>query len=58
MVSGKPDLVATFDAPTVKLHVNASVARVTGRLKNSQAFFGEDKIRIVPNLAIEDPSCR
>jgi len=55
---GWPDLVATFATSDIKLHPRASVARVTGWLKNGLAFIGEDKIRVVPSLALEDASCR
>jgi hypothetical protein len=55
---GKPDLLAVFDAASVKLHANASVVRLTGWLKNSQAFYGEDKVRIAPIMSMEDPRCR
>jgi hypothetical protein len=55
---GIPDLVATFDSSEVKLHPEATVARLTGWLKNGQSFSGEDKIRVVPSLAGEDPICR
>jgi len=56
---GIPDMVASFDSSEVKLHPQATVARLTGWLKNGQSFSGEDnKIRVVPSLAGEDPSCR
>jgi hypothetical protein len=55
---GKPDLLVTFDMADVKLHPKATAARLTGWFKSSQNFVGEDKIRIVPSLAGEDPSCR
>ncbi|HKF22613.1 MAG TPA: Ig-like domain-containing protein [Candidatus Angelobacter sp.] len=55
---GKADLVAVFDASLVKVHARASVARLTGWLKNSQAFYGEDRIRVVPNLSLEEVGCR
>ena len=55
---GIPDLVATFDSAEVKLHPQATVSRLTGWTKNGQSFSGEDKIRVVPSLAGEDPSCR
>jgi hypothetical protein len=55
---GKPDLVATFDSASVKVHPRASVARVTGWLKNSQAFFGEDKIKVVSSQAAVDAQCK
>jgi len=55
---GKPDLLVTFDMANVKLDSKATAARLTGWLKSSQNFIGEDKIRVVPSLAEEDPSCR
>jgi hypothetical protein len=54
---GIPDLVATFDSSEVKLHPQATVARLTGWTKNGQSFSGEDKIRVVPSLAREDTNC-
>jgi len=54
---GKVDLLVTFDMAAVKLNSKAKKAHLTGWLKNSQAFIGEDKIRVVPSLAGEDPSC-
>jgi hypothetical protein len=57
--NGIPDLVATFDGAEVKLHPQATVARLTGWMKNGQSFSGEDnKIRVVPSLSGEDPTCR
>ena len=35
---GRPDLVATFDVSRLKLHPRADADRLTGWLKNSQAF--------------------
>jgi hypothetical protein len=56
---GIPDLVATFHSSEVKLQPHATVARLTGWTKNGRSFSGEDnKIRVVPSLAGEDPSCR
>jgi hypothetical protein len=55
---GIPDLVAAFNSWDVKLHPRATVARVTGWLKNGQSFSGEGKIRVVSNPVEEDPSCR
>jgi hypothetical protein len=55
---GKPDLLITFDMRDVKLDAKANSARMTGWLKNSQSFVGEDKIRVVPSVAGEDPACR
>jgi len=55
---GKPDLLITFDMRDVKLDAKANSARLTGWLKNSQSFVGEDKIRVVPSVAGEDAACR
>jgi hypothetical protein len=55
---GKPDLLITFDMRDVKLDGKANSARLTGWLKNSQSFVGEDKIHVVPTVAGEDPACR
>jgi hypothetical protein len=55
---GRPDLVVTFNTSALKLHAKASVARLTGWLKNGQAFYGEDGIRIVPSLAVDELGCR
>jgi len=55
---GIPDLVATFDSAEVKLHPQATVARLAGWTKNGQSFSGEDNIRVVPSLSTEDASCR
>jgi hypothetical protein len=55
---GKPDLLVTFDMADVKLDSRAKAARLTGWFNSSQNFVGEDKIRVVPSLASEDPSCR
>jgi hypothetical protein len=55
---GKRDLLIAFDMRDVKLDSRANTARLTGWFKSSQNFVGEDKIRVVPNLAGEDPSCR
>jgi hypothetical protein len=55
---GKPDLVATFDTSALGLHPRATVARLTGWLRDGQSFVGEDKIRVVSSLVGEDPSCR
>jgi len=55
---GKPDLVAEFDMSAVHLHPSATKGRLRGWLKNSQAFAGEENIRVVPSLATEDPAFR
>jgi len=43
---GKLDLVAIFDMANVRLNMQAKTARLTGWLKCSQAFIGEDRITI------------
>jgi hypothetical protein len=55
---GVPDLPIRMRASDLYLGSDASTARLSGWLKNSQAFYGEEKIRIVPSLASEDLSCR
>jgi len=55
---GQPDLLVTFDMAKVKLSTAAAKARLTGWLKNSQAFFGEDNIQVVPSLNMQDTNCR
>jgi hypothetical protein len=55
---GHPDLLITFDMAQVKLNSKAISARLTGSMKNSQLFVGEEKIRVVPSLVNEDASCR
>ncbi len=55
---GRPDLLVTFDMADVKLDSKATAARLTGWLTGSQNFIGEDRIRVVPHLGGEDPSCR
>jgi hypothetical protein len=54
---GIPDLLLTFDAAKLRLSPDSSTGRLSGWLKNSQAFVGEDK-EVVPILARENPSCR
>jgi predicted DsbA family dithiol-disulfide isomerase len=44
---GKLDLVVSFDMASVRLHPQARKARLTGWLKNSQAFIGEDQITVI-----------
>jgi hypothetical protein len=44
---GKLDLVVFFDQGSVRLHPLAKKARLTGWLKSSQAFIGEDQVRIM-----------
>jgi len=55
---GFPDLVATFDMAAIRLHPSAKKARVTGWLKNSRLIFGEDRIRVVGDMAGENAACR
>lgn len=53
-----PDLLITFDMAKLKLSPPAAVGRLTGWLQDSQAFVGEEKVRVVPSLVTEGPSCR
>jgi hypothetical protein len=36
---------------------NAATVRLTGWLKNSQFFIGEDQITIVPSMPLADANC-
>ncbi len=45
---GKLDLLIVFDQAGVRLSAQAKTARLTGWLKNSQAFVGEARISIKP----------
>jgi hypothetical protein len=49
-----------LEFPLLDMHLSprASRARITGWLKNGQAFVGEDDVRVVQNMAGEDASCR
>ena len=53
---GKPDLLATFEMRKMKLHPSATSARLSGWLKNSQVFIGEDAVTVVSTMA--SASCR
>jgi hypothetical protein len=53
---GEPDLVATFEMRKMKLHPSATSARLSGWLKNSQVFIGEDAVTVVSTMATA--SCR
>lgn len=55
---GVPDLLLTIDAARTKLTPHATRGRLSGWLRNSQAFFGEQDIRVVSSLAGEDFGCR
>jgi hypothetical protein len=45
---GRLDLLLVLDMADVRLNPNAEMAQLTGWLKNSQAFIGEDSITIAP----------
>lgn len=53
---GKPDLLVTFDMADVRLDAKAKAARLTGWLKSSQNFIGEDKIRACPARQEKTPA--
>ena len=55
---GYPDLVATFEMSAMRLHPSAKKVRLSGWLKDSSMLFGEDAVRVVPNMAAEPPACR
>jgi hypothetical protein len=55
---GRPDLVAVFDMRSLKLHAAAQTGRLSGWLKNSQVFIGEDRISVVSSMSPADASCR
>ncbi len=44
---GQLDLVIFFDQASVRLSPYAKKARMTGWLKNSQVFIGEDRVTVV-----------
>jgi hypothetical protein len=54
---GRSDLLVTVNMADVKLDSSATVAHLTGWLKSSQAFIGEDRVRIVQTMALEDRAC-
>jgi hypothetical protein len=53
---GKPDLVAIFDIRSMKLHPSAKSARLSGWLKSSQLFIGEDAVTVVGTMT--STNCR
>jgi hypothetical protein len=55
--TGKPGLYATFDMKDLKMQANATTVRLTGWLKNSQFFIGEDQITVVPSMSLADANC-
>jgi hypothetical protein len=55
--AAKPALYATFDMKDLKMHPDAATVRLTGWLKNSQFFIGEDKTTVVPSMSLEDANC-
>ena len=55
---GKPDLVAVFEMQGVRLHPGATLATLSGWLKNSQLFVGEDAVIVSPRLSPAEASCR
>lgn len=55
---GIPDLLLVFDTSQLKFSATATMGRLSGWLKNSQAFFGEAQIRVVSSVAEQDFACR
>jgi hypothetical protein len=56
--SGKPGLFATFDMKDLKMHSHAATVGLTGWLKNSQFFIGEDQITVVRSMSLAGANCR
>jgi hypothetical protein len=42
----------------LKMHSNAATVRLTGWLKNSQFFIGEDQITVVRSMSLAGANCR
>ncbi len=55
---GVPDLLLTFDKAKLKLTPLSKSGRLSGWMKNSQAFSAEQQIHIVSNLSEENSTCR
>ena len=55
---GVPDLLLSFDKAKLKLTPHSTIGRLSGWMKNSQAFSGEQQIHVVSNLAEENSVCR
>ena len=55
---GVPDLLLTFDRAKLNLTPHSTIGRLSGWMKNSQAFSGEQQIHVVSNLAEENSACR
>ncbi len=55
---GRTDLLIVFDMARLRLNPDAHSAQLTGWLKNSQVFAGEDRVLVVPTMSFEDRSCR
>jgi hypothetical protein len=55
---GVPDLLVVLRSADLHLAPDASTGRLSGWMKNSQPFYGEDKIRVVSSLLDEDGTCR
>ena len=55
---GIADLIAEFPNGGVRLSARATLATLTGWLKNSRTFFGSDEVVVVPSLAMVDQSRR
>jgi len=45
---GRPDLMIAFDQATVRLDPRTRTGRLTGWLRSSQVFVGEDRVTVVP----------
>jgi hypothetical protein len=54
---GVPDLLLEFQTAEIHLSSRATRARLSGWLKNSRAFVGEDQISVVPSTSLADVTC-
>jgi hypothetical protein len=55
---GRPDLLVTFDMSQVVLHANATTARLTGWMQNSQLFVASAPVTIVNDMSTQPAECR
>jgi hypothetical protein len=52
-----PTLLLEFQAAEIHLSSHATRARLSGWLKDSQTFVGEDQISVVPSMSLADANC-
>lgn len=54
---GIPDLILSFDQSKLKLTAHSTTGHLSGWMKNSQAFFGEQQIHVVSSLSELKSAC-